>query len=1065
MDYDYNIIQMRLQIEELTIKLEEKSMMLNKAKSQIDTLTGETIKLRLEKDRAIELDERLAKSKKANDDMNQQYHSQFVQLEADLISARYLYTSKSNEYIEMSEKLAKVEISNKVLQSQLDESNKEKENVKVQLMTQEHRYNELEDEITQCRAHVELYKLQYDESLDELKKYQSKLTQADEQIKTIDSNHVVELEKLETKHNESIEETKRNYLRELEEMNEYMKMQLKKNRDDDIKEFNLRIQEKKEEIKNLRSLIDKDKLHTEALMRELEAFRVELRIKTEILDEYRKDIGVKVEEVQVLRRVSEQVSEQNIKLKETLSHLQMEKGVLTTRFEQVTTRFEQVKHDYDAANENLLRLQAANTTFNSENSSLKKEIVNLRLKCDLVEEIGRENERLKMINMSLKGNNQDLTKDLTNTKEDLKKWYSTAIKANDDLGFYENQFTSMTLLKEELEVQVNEQKEKIRIVEAAFTEAKNNSVELRHSLLESTNNVNILRNSRKELLGICNLISEIIPSWDDILTNLLDGSKVNSFIIESKTKKKSTFKEIDNFNNDNDNETHEPSNVKQDVILGIERIKMKMDRALKIRSNFDNQCKKLIEALMSSSSQSELALQLVNHRLNEANSKLIILQKAIDRDQKLREEFQNFKEKVMREQEEKYNDVCIQLESKRNNEDMHIKQIESLTSTVDAQALKLHDYDEIKIELQSVTNRLNDIVDRNNYLSKELDTKSSMLLTTTTELNDIKNLRLEEKNNDLIKEIEQLRKRQIDPELASQIRQTQSMIQESVLQDRSPSNFMNERNFASSTASSPAYEVSEVINSANILVNRIAEIMNRFENYQSRNGTITFENGNLISQFEQDLFILIEQTSRMSLQIQILTSEFRKTNISKNGLVDHSNGIETRSKLFSSSSVGSSSSSTPINRIIIDNKSSAWGDNFSSSVGLGGLLSSSNDDREGLEGREYSQQSVQNNAFNDIVFHPSSSSKLSRDVPLNVFTEYNSNLSYTYPYASSPKYSINGPPRRSPPKNNNLGYDKSPKLSSIMKTSVPKRTINNKLEVDLKLLSKKLDNLNNSNFI
>jgi hypothetical protein len=106
MDYDYNTSQMRLQIEELQIKLEEKSMMYNKAKSTIDTLTNETIKLRLEKDRAIELDERLTKSKKANDDMNQQYHSQFVQLETDLISARHLYTSKSNEYILITEKLA-----------------------------------------------------------------------------------------------------------------------------------------------------------------------------------------------------------------------------------------------------------------------------------------------------------------------------------------------------------------------------------------------------------------------------------------------------------------------------------------------------------------------------------------------------------------------------------------------------------------------------------------------------------------------------------------------------------------------------------------------------------------------------------------------------------------------------------------------------------------------------------------------------------------------------------------------------------------------------------------------
>jgi hypothetical protein len=133
-------------------------------------------------------------------------------------------------------------------------------------------------------------------------------------------------------------------------------------------------------------------------MRELEAVRVELRIKSEILDEYRKDVSVKAEEVQNLRKSSEQ----NIKLKETLSHLNMEKGVLNSRFEQI-------KRDHEVACENLLRIQSSHAAFESENVILKKEISNLRIKCELVEEIGRENERLKMHNITLKGDNQGIS--------------------------------------------------------------------------------------------------------------------------------------------------------------------------------------------------------------------------------------------------------------------------------------------------------------------------------------------------------------------------------------------------------------------------------------------------------------------------------------------------------------------------------------------------------------------------------------------------------------------------------------------------------------------------------
>ena len=49
LEYDYNSSQMKLTIDELTIKLEEKTMLLTKAKNAIDTLTLDNNKMRLEK--------------------------------------------------------------------------------------------------------------------------------------------------------------------------------------------------------------------------------------------------------------------------------------------------------------------------------------------------------------------------------------------------------------------------------------------------------------------------------------------------------------------------------------------------------------------------------------------------------------------------------------------------------------------------------------------------------------------------------------------------------------------------------------------------------------------------------------------------------------------------------------------------------------------------------------------------------------------------------------------------------------------------------------------------------
>ena len=271
-------------------------------------------------------------------------------------------------------------------------------------------------------------------------------------------------------------------------------------------------------------------------------------------------------------------------------------------------------------------------------------------------------------------------------KDESNKWYTAAIKARDDLGYYENQFTTMTILKEELEVQLNEQKEKIHNIDTAYTEARNSTVELRHSLLENTTALNSLKSSHRELLGICNVISEVIPAWDDMLTSCLEGnSSTNSFIGKFGKGSQYLSPKADRYQDGDDSNSidiPEPANLKHDVILGIERIRIKMDRAQKIRAIFDNQSKRLIEALITTSNTTEMQLQLANHRLTDATNKITILQRAIDRDQKLREEFQTFKEKVMREQEDKYNDVSIQLESKRKDEEKHLHLIDSLTSTV-----------------------------------------------------------------------------------------------------------------------------------------------------------------------------------------------------------------------------------------------------------------------------------------------------------------------------------------------------------------------------------------------
>lgn len=201
---------------------------------------------------------------------------------------------------------------------------------------------------------------------------------------------------------------------------------------------------------------------------------------------------------------------------------------------------------------------------------------------------------------------------------------------------------------------------------------------------------------------------------------------------------------------------------------------------------------------------------------------------------------------------------------------------------------------------------------------------------------------------------------------------------------------------------------------------------------------------NIISQFEQDLYTVLEATSRMSFQLQMLTAEIRKSNRNSNETMNFNN--EGRSKMFSS---------TPITRIINENKgSSQWGDTFASSVGMATTTGLSPDEME---------FQPKNTVFNDIVYPSSSTTKITP-----ILTDNVSNLSQTYPYASpnyttmQPRQSRDSRESRESPFNSQSYYDKSSKVTMNTNTSVSRRVQNNKLEIDLKNLSKKLDNIKNN---
>ena len=156
-------INLRMKIEEKQIELEHRNALLVKAKHAIEALKTELHRLQEQKSYDADLEERVRKLKEVNDEIEVDYREQLARLESELFSARLLVNNKEKERMEAEEKLRQRESAHQAASEKASALQTDNHRLQEALSKAQQTASSLSDELTQCKAHLDLYKMQLEE--------------------------------------------------------------------------------------------------------------------------------------------------------------------------------------------------------------------------------------------------------------------------------------------------------------------------------------------------------------------------------------------------------------------------------------------------------------------------------------------------------------------------------------------------------------------------------------------------------------------------------------------------------------------------------------------------------------------------------------------------------------------------------------------------------------------------------------------------------------------------------------------------------------------------------------
>lgn len=872
---------LRLQLEEKEIQLEQRDLLLMKAKATLENMRGELQRSKLENEKQADLEERMKRLKSMNDDIESDYRTQLQKLEAELAAARQTVGLRDQEKSLLEEKLRQMELSAIGMKDSMDKVHVDKGRAEERWMSSQQTILDLQEDLTQTRALADLYKLQAQEAQDEtdyvkeqLKEQQARRKELEEahrqraqelngqyeaQVRTIRANHDQDLEKMRANHTQMMADIRENYQSEVSKARMQMERSVLDIKTTDgmdmqrVKEdYQSRLNEKNSELKALHGVIESDRLQLDNMQAELDTVRVELREKTISLDRMRTDLVAKGDELQVLNALRQDLRDAQRKTAELQDQLRaegMEKTQLTLRLDQTATSLE-------SSRQTIKELEAEIHLSKVEVHRLTQTTSELGTKADGVESLARDNEKLRILYAKMQQDILEANHKAFNTSKDHQRVEEEYNRSQEEVHLCRQEISMLrehllegkvTIEKQQISTQY--EREQRLALEAALSEQRAGQVSMRQELQEMRNKLSSaetnstvqaddLEHKLHKLIQTNAMARRSLLDCDDALSLLLDGeadqrdfqfSRMSSSAGHSNRGsprkgnahgKHSQRNESDDYDSMRESVANGVDDVRHEVAMLIERVAMKMERAVKIRSLLDSQTSKMVQRLETVLHSAHERCSLLMHRVDACQAEEKRLKNIFDRDReasrkeleevkKLREVLLYEHSASLREHEGKYAQLLLLHEQERMHHEQLKRTTERLQDDLKAahaasnqQKEELKALDQMESMLSGLEAKMNALSEANRNLQKESSKKDHHLQQMETTCNDLKKensliisegeklmIQLQNKadmvadaddrSQRLLAEIDRLRARQIDPELASALRDSQEKLKRS----------------------------------------------------------------------------------------------------------------------------------------------------------------------------------------------------------------------------------------------------------------------------------------------
>ena len=676
--------------------------------------------------------------------------------------------------------------------------------------------------------------------------------------------------------------------------------------------LNIQIHEKESEIMKLTGVIELEKSHTESQ----KVLNNDLKKQ---LEELRKSLDDTSLEKNDYHRKYETMANDLAKYSRECEDKQRIIDSLNNELHQAKDALDASRQELRVANNTISSLESQAKMYQEEVNTLKKLSYN-------IEETSRENERLKGVVQAYKDDIAELTaaRDKALVAEQITR--EESVKKDEIIalskGESERMNNKIDMLSDDLhktQQELNVELSNVVRLEATVKEQKEAAVEMkneletaRHDLLSSEQKLSAMNfNSQSNFSDVersCSLMIQSLIKWDQLFSEVVEGDYKSESAVSGS---KSAEDIVKNHNT-----------IFQNSIAVVERIQYKVDKMKKIREYFDGKYDRATNSIDKKFDAAQDKSSLLSYRLLNLEDRVKTIGKEVEKDQKRKEmsqmEMKSFQEVIVHERnndlknaQERASQLALELQSEQHRSAALERELSSLQHENSVLQSEQLDIQNTEVAVNSLSDKFKMMAESNRLISLELEERGQLISQYKQDIEDLtteKNSLLKgverltsqvEMRDNIMKdhenvvaslktEIQQLKSRQMNPDLEQSILASQDILKSSIsdfnkqLQSgedlvnglpQDKDTMLNEStltsvflsdNAATSSLQTMFSRLSNFMNSANELSKKSEDLLRRFEQSSST------------SSLSSEVFELLDSNSRLSSKLLQLAIDFKR---------------------------------------------------------------------------------------------------------------------------------------------------------------------------------------------